>query len=88
MIKEGLNELIPIFDKFENGVYKNYKFLDILNCNGRCINEPGFTTKDSISKRRKKVLKYRDYASRFEKDLGRTGLKTDVEEIDFRRSFS
>lgn len=88
LIKEGLNELIPILDKFENGVYKHYKFLDILNCKGGCINGPGFTTKDSVSKRRKKVLKYRDYARRLERDLGRTGLKTDVEEIDFRRSFN
>lgn len=87
LIKEGLNELIPILDRFENGVYKHYKFLDILNCKGGCINGPGFTTKDSVSKRRKSVLKYRDYARRFEKDLGKIGLKAHAEDIDFRRVF-
>lgn len=34
LVKEGLNELIPIFDNFKDGVYKKYKFLDILNCKG------------------------------------------------------
>lgn len=87
LVKEGLNDLIKIFDNFKNGTYKHYKFLDVLNCKGGCINGPGMIGNRSVSKRRKRVLKYRDFAWRYEKDLGRTGGKADAQGIDFMRKY-
>ena len=87
LVKEGLNDLIKIFDNFKDGAYKHYKFLDVLNCKGGCINGPGMIGNRSVSKRRKRVLKYRDFAWRYEKDLGRTGGKADAEGIDFMRKY-
>jgi len=88
LVKEGINNLIPIFEQFKDGVYKKYKFLDILACEGGCINGPGMDINDDIATRKRKILKYRDYAERYEKDLGRTGLKVHAEDINFRRNFN
>jgi hypothetical protein len=40
-----------------------------------------------LKERKKRVVKYKEYASRFERDLGRTGYKVHAEDIDFRREF-
>jgi len=88
LVKEGVNNLIPILEQFKDGVYKKYKFLDILSCEGGCINGPGMNVDDNIEVRKKKVLKYKDYAERYEKDLGRTGLKVHAKGINFRRNFN
>jgi hypothetical protein len=40
-----------------------------------------------LSKRKKRVLKYREYARRYEKDLGRRGKKIHVKGISFERKF-
>ncbi len=85
LVMEGLNDLMKVFDGFKDGMYKNYKFLDVLNCKGGCINGPGMFNKLTINERRKRVFKYRDYARRYEKDLGKTGLKIDAEGINFKR---
>jgi len=87
LVKETTKDLTKIFDGFKDGMYKNYKFLDLLTCKGGCINGPGMIGDSSIAKRRKRVIKYRDYAWKYEKDLGRTGSKIDAEGIDFRREF-
>jgi iron only hydrogenase large subunit-like protein len=87
LIKETTSELTKIFDGFKDGVFKHYKFLDLLTCRGGCINGPGMIGDTSVSKRRKKVLKYREYAWRYEKDVGRAGGKMDVEDIDFKRTY-
>ncbi len=44
--------------------------------------------KESVSNRRKKIYKYRDYARRLEKDLGKSGLKIHAEDINFERKFN
>ncbi|HXK32131.1 MAG TPA: [Fe-Fe] hydrogenase large subunit C-terminal domain-containing protein [Candidatus Paceibacterota bacterium] len=36
----------------------NLKLLDILSCEGGCINGPGVVSKDSLNKRRQKVIAY------------------------------
>ncbi|MBM3257663.1 MAG: hypothetical protein FJZ05_00380 [Candidatus Nealsonbacteria bacterium] len=36
----------------------NLKLLDILSCDGGCINGPGISSKDSLEKRRQKVIAY------------------------------
>jgi iron only hydrogenase large subunit-like protein len=87
LVMEGLNKLMPILEQFKDGVYKQYKFLDILNCDGGCINGPGMISNRSIKERRKRVFKYRDYARRYEKDLGKSGLKAHAEGINFERKF-
>ncbi len=87
LIKETTKDLTKIFDGFKDGVYKHYKFLDLLTCEGGCINGPGMVGNLSIKKRRKRVLGYRDYAWRYEKDVGRAGRKLDVEDIDFKREY-
>jgi len=87
LIKEGMNNIVKILDSFKDGWYKHYKFLDILTCDKGCIGGPGMASHYPLSKRRKRVLRYRDYARRYEKDLGRRGYKVHVEDIDFRREF-
>jgi hypothetical protein len=41
----------------------------------------------SVKERTKKILEYRDFAHRYEQDLGRTGKKLMVEDINFERKF-
>lgn len=87
LVKETTRDLTKIFDGFKDGVYKHYKFLDLLTCKGGCINGPGMIGNLSVRKRRKRVLDYRDYAWKYEKDVGRAGQKLDVEDIDFKREY-
>ncbi len=87
LVMEGLNDIMKILEGFKDGMYKSYKFLDILNCNGGCINGPGMIGHRSVKERRKRVIQYRDYARRYEKDLGKAGIKVDAEGIDFGRKF-
>lgn len=87
LVMETTKELTKIFDDFEDGVYKHYKFLDLLTCKGGCINGPGMIGDFSVAKRRRRVLEYRDYAWKYEKDLGRAGNKLDVEDLDFTREY-
>ena len=87
LVKETTKDLTKIFDGFKNGVYKHYKFLDLLTCKGGCINGPGMIGTLSVNKRRKRVLDYRDYAWKYEKDVGRAGHKLDVKDIDFKREY-
>ena len=84
---EGMDNIIKILDGFKDGYYKNYKFLDILTCKGGCINGPSINYRHSINERIKRVRKYRNFAARYEKDLGKSGKKADAEGIDFGREF-
>lgn len=86
-ITDGLKNVIKVLDEFKDGYYKEYKFLDLLSCEGGCINGPGMIPNVSVKKRKEKVLKYRDHARRYEKDLGRRGKKIHVEEIDFTTKY-
>lgn len=87
LVADGMKNIIKILDGFKDGYYKKYKFLDILSCEGGCINGPCINYKFSIKERIKRVKKYKDYASRYERDLGRTGRKIDAKGIDFSRKF-
>ena len=86
LVMEGMNNIIKVLDGFKDGYYKHYKFLDILTCEGGCINGPGIDYKYPVKERIKRVKKYKDYATRYERDLGRTGRKIDAEGIDFKRN--
>ncbi len=87
LVKEGSENLTKIFDGFKDGMYKKYKFLDLLTCEGGCINGPGMIGNRSVRERTKRVLRYRDYAWQYEKDLGKSGQKIDAKDIDFKRKF-
>ena len=87
LVADGLDNVIKILNEFKDGRYRNYKFLDILSCSGGCIGGPGMIDKYPVSKRVKRVEGYRDFASRYEKDLGRTGKIVHAEDIDFSRKF-
>lgn len=87
LVAEGVSNLDKIFNGFKDGKYKHYKFLDLLNCEGGCINGPGMIGERSIREKRKRVLKYRKFAWNYEKDIGRNGNKSDVEDMDFHRNF-
>lgn len=75
LVADGMKNIIKILDGFKDGYYKKYKFLDILSCEGGCINGPCINYKFPIKERIKRVKKYKDYASRYERDLGRTVQK-------------
>lgn len=87
LVTDGMKNIVEILDGFKDGYYKKYKFLDILSCEGGCINGPCIEYKYRIKERIKRVKKYKEYASRYEKDLGRTGRKLDAKGIDFSRKF-
>ena len=87
LVVDGLDNIIKILNEFKDGRYKNYKFLDILSCSGGCIGGPGMVAKYPVSQRIKRVKNYRDFASRYEKDLGRAGKIVHAEDIDFSRKF-
>jgi iron only hydrogenase large subunit-like protein len=87
LIKEGMKNIVKILDGFKDGWYKKYKFLDILTCEKGCIGGPGMAGQYPLSKRKKRVLEYREYARRYEKDLGRRGKKIHVKGISFERKF-
>ncbi|HBB64736.1 hypothetical protein A3K02_02825 [candidate division WS6 bacterium RIFOXYD1_FULL_33_8] len=87
LVTEGMANIIKILDDFKDGYYKNYKFLDLLACEGGCVNGPGIDYKYPIKERIKRVKKYKEYATRYEKDLGRSGKKTQAEGLDFSRTF-
>jgi iron only hydrogenase large subunit-like protein len=87
-VGEGMKNVMNIFNNFKNGWYKKYKFLDILTCEGGCIGGPGMAGHYPLKQRKKRVLKYRDYARRYEKDLGRRGTKIDAQGISFERKFT
>lgn len=87
LVKEGTENFIKIFDGFKDGMYKSYKFLDLLTCEGGCISGPGMIGDRSVREKRKRVLKYRDYAWKYEKDLGKSGNKADAEGLNFGRIF-
>lgn len=87
LVMEGIENIMKLLSEFKDGMYKNYKFLDILTCEGGCIGGPGMLTNQSVKVKTRKIVEYKEYASRYEKDLGRTGKKILVENIDFKREF-
>lgn len=87
LVMEGVEKIDRVLRKFKDGKYRNYKLFDILTCNGGCIDGPGMIKRYPLSERKKKVKRYMEYASKYEKDLGRTGTKVKAEGIDFRREF-
>ena len=87
LVMEGLENIMKVLSQFKNGVYKSYKFLDVLTCEGGCISGPGMIGTRSVKERRKRVIEYKDFASRYEQDLGRTGKKLLVEDLKFERKF-
>lgn len=88
LVTDGMENILKIFDGFKDGYYKNYKFLDILACDGGCINGPAINYQYPIRERIKRVKRYRDYARRYEKDLGKSGKKIDANGVDFSRRFA
>lgn len=87
LVMEGVENIMKVFSEFKDGMYKDYKFLDMLTCEGGCINGPGMVGERSVKERTKKVLEYREFAQRYEQDLGRAGKKLLVEDINFKREF-
>jgi len=87
LVADGTANIVKILDGFKDGYYKKYKFLDVLSCEGGCINGPCIEYRYPIKERIKRVKKYKEYATRYEKDLGRSGRKIDAKGIDFTRKF-
>lgn len=87
LVADGMQNITKILDSFKNGYYKNYKFLDILSCEGGCVNGPCIQYNHNLKERIKRVKRYKEYATRYEKDLGRTGKKIHAKGIDFSRKF-
>ncbi len=87
LVTDGIKNITKVLDGFKGGKYKQYKFLDILSCEGGCVNGPSMDYQYPIKERIRRVKKYKEYATRYEKDLGRTGKKIDADGIDFSRKF-
>lgn len=88
IVEDGIKDVAKILDKFKDGKYKKYVFFDCLACKGGCIGGPGMTKSRTVAEKKKRVIKYRNFARNCEKDLGRRGKIVHVEEIDFSRKFA
>ena len=71
-------------DLFGNGSKK--VFFDILFCEGGCIGGNGIISTDSVEEKKKRVIEYRETASR-EKHAGKIGVKKYYKGIKFDKSF-
>jgi len=87
LIIDGMDEVSKVFSKFREGKYKDYIFIDCLACAGGCIGGPGMSKDKPLKEKKKRVIQYRNFARRHEKDLGRRGKKFHVSEINFTRKF-
>ena len=87
LIVDGIEKIDRVLKKFKNGKYQKYRLLDVLTCDGGCIGGPGMSGRYPLKERKRRILDYKEYARRYEKDLGRTGTKIHAEDIDFRRKF-
>ena len=87
LVIDGITRIDKVLSKFKDGKYGKYKFLDMLTCNGGCIDGPGMLGTYPLKKRKGRIIGYRDFARRYEKDLGRRGKKATTEGIDFRREY-
>ncbi|MBU0976073.1 MAG: [Fe-Fe] hydrogenase large subunit C-terminal domain-containing protein [Patescibacteria group bacterium] len=85
LIEDGIDKITKILDNMKGPKYKNYLFLDFLSCRDGCIGGPGMTVIGTIEEKTDRVLKYREFARRSEKDLGRRGKIVHVDDIDFSR---
>lgn len=87
LVEDGIEKVVKILERFQNGFYKHYRFLDVLACPAGCIGGPGMCCEESIDERRKKILNYRNFSRRHERDLGRRGKMILVDDLDFSYSY-
>lgn len=75
-----INEGPENIEKSLKKINKNTKFVDLLFCHGGCIGGPGISSKKDVSKKIKKVKKYRDACRKIKigKNLGKTKYAEDL----------
>lgn len=88
LVSEGISNLINIFSEFKNGKYQNYIFMDVLSCEGGCIGGPGIVSMEKTNEKVKKVIKYKEWAIKHEKDMGRSGKMIHAKGVRLLRKFS
>lgn len=86
VITDGVENIKKVFEEIKNG-QKNYKFLDILNCDGGCIGGPAINNKNLPTEEKKKMII--EYTTTSSKDtMGKHEGKVEyVDDIDFSTSF-
>jgi iron only hydrogenase large subunit-like protein len=87
LIEDGIDKIDDVLSSFKEGKYKKIIFFDCLSCKGGCIGGPGMFSSDSLNDRKKRVIRYKNFALNREKDLGRRGKIIHVDNIDFFREF-
>ncbi|MFA5333593.1 MAG: [Fe-Fe] hydrogenase large subunit C-terminal domain-containing protein [Candidatus Nanoarchaeia archaeon] len=75
-------DLKNIFEK-----NRGKKFFDLLFCLGGCIGGPGIISNESISKKRQKVLDYKNYSEQ-EVMGNKRGLNKQIDGIDFKKNYA
>ena len=86
LITDGMVNIKKAFDDFKNGS-RQYKFMDLLNCDGGCIGGPAINRQDlSIEKRKEIIFEYTHRSS--EATMGEhEGKVKDARDIDLSTSF-
>ena len=86
LITDGVENLKKAFDDIKSGT-SQYRFLDLLNCDGGCIGGPAINRQElPIEKRKEIIFEYTHRSS--EADMGEhKGKVEDAEDIDLSTNF-
>jgi iron only hydrogenase large subunit-like protein len=86
LVTDGVENIKKVFEEIKTG-QKNYRFLDILNCNGGCIGGPAINNKNlSAEEKKRMILEYTTLSSK--DTMGKHEGKIDyADDINFTTSF-
>lgn len=86
LITDGVENIKKALDDFKNGS-RQYKFLDLLNCDGGCIGGPAINNKDFSTEKKKEIIfEYTHRSS--EASMGEhEGKVKDAKDIDLSTKF-
>ena len=86
LITDGVANIKKAFDDFKNGS-RQYKFMDLLNCQGGCIGGPAINRQDLPIEKRKEIIFEYTHRSSEEKMGKHEGKVKDAKDIDLSTSF-
>lgn len=86
LITDGVANIKKTFDDFKNGS-RQYKFLDLLNCDGGCIGGPAINNKDLPTEKKKEIIFEYTHRSSEAAMGAHEGKVKDAKDIDLSTNF-
>ena len=81
LVTDGAGNIKKVLEDFKSGS-RQYKFLDLLNCNGGCIGGPAINKQDLSTEERKKIIYEYTHRSSDECMGKHKGKVKDAKDID------